>query len=220
MIPTYLSQLLTDGAVLDSDFGHARLECRGIGTLKLPTGRIVACDPAVEPDLPPFAVSVAPGTWPVGVSIAHLPGDDQRISAAWIRLSDATPDQWEYAQREGRPEREAPAYGVDSAIGAFVSAEGAITLAAHLDDDSLDDLAEKMEAHYEPTREWAVVPVPGTDGLELAAFSSGLGDGSYVSYWGYGAGGEIVCLLTDFRIAGRDEPKRRAGRPWWKFWGA
>ena len=218
MIPIYLSQLLTDSVVLGSDFGQARLECRVIGALKLPTGRIVACDPAVEPDLPPFAVSVAPGTWPVGVSIAHLPGDDQRITAAWIRVSDALPVRWEYAQLTGRREREAPAYGVDSATGAFVSAEGAIALAAHLDDDSLDDLVEKMEAQYVPTREWAVVPVPGTDGLDVAAFSSGLGDGSYVSYWGYDGGGEIVCLLTDFRIAGHDEPKRGKGRPWWKFW--
>ena len=218
MIPTYLSQLLSDGAVLDSDFGEARLECREIGELNLPTGRIVACDPMVEPDLPPFAIAVAPGKRPVGVTIAHVAGDDQRISAAWIRVSDAQPVRWEFAQLKGRPEREAPAYGVDSATGAFVSAEGAVALAAHLENDSLDDLAERMEAQYEPTREWAVVPVPGTDGLDFAAFSSGLGDGAYVSYWGYDAGGEIVCLLTDFRIAGHDEPERGGGRPWWKFW--
>jgi hypothetical protein len=220
MIPAYLSQLVTDAPAVSTDLGPGRIECRMIGHLVLPSGRIVACDPAVEPDLPPFVVAVPPGSWPVGVTIAHLPEEDQRIAAAWIRLSHAEPVRWAYAQLAGRPERELPAYGVDSATGAFLSAEGAVALAAQLSDDFIEELQAAMEAEYVPTREWALVPIPGTQGLNVATFSSGLGDGAYVSYWGFDAAGGIACLVTDFEIVGRPDRGARAprGRAWWKFW--
>jgi hypothetical protein len=223
MVPAYLSQLLTDAPAVGTDVGPGRLECRVIGDLNLPSGRIVACDPMVEPDLPPFAETVPPGRWPVGVTIAHAQ-DDQRIAAAWIRVSAAEPVRWTPAQRAGRPQRESPAYGVDSGTGGFVSAEGALVFAAQVDDESVEAFQSALEAEYVPTREWAVVPIAGTDGLNIAAFSSGLGDGSYESFWGYGADGAIVCLLTDFRIveppSGSERASRVEGplRPWWKFW--
>ena len=223
MIPTYLSQLIADAPGVSTELGAARLECRVIGELQLPSGRIIACDPLVEPDLPPFALVVPPGAWPVGVTIVHLP-DDQRIAAGWVRVSAGKPVRWEPAQLAGRPARDAPAYGVDSGTGGFVSAEGAIAFAAQIDDDSIEAFQSTLEAEYVPTREWAVVPIAGTDGLNVAAFSSGLGDGAYVSYWGFDADEGIVCLLTDFRLMER--PARREGsttgegavRPWWKFW--
>ena len=119
-----------------------------------------------------------------------------------------------------QPERELPAYGVDSATGAFVSAEGAVVLAAQLSDDFIEELQAEMEAEYVPTREWALVPIPGTQGLNVATFSSGLGDGAYVSYWGFDAAGGIACLVTDFEIVGRPDRGARAprGRAWWKLW--
>ena len=222
MVPAYLSQLLTDAPEVRTDIGLTRLESRVIGELTLPSGRIIACDPMVEPDLPPFAVTVPPGTWPVGVTIAHAP-DDQRIAAAWIRVSTVEPVRWEAAQRTGRPERESPAYGVDSGIGGFVSPEGAAVFATQLDDDTIETFQTALEAAYVPTREWAVVPIAGTDGLNIAACSSGLGDGSYASFWGYDPEGRVVCLLTDFGIAeatsgSEGESGERAPRPWWKFW--
>lgn len=223
MIPVYLSQLLVDTPEAHTDLGRGQLECRIIGELALPTGRIVACDPVVEPDLPPFAIAVPPGAWPVGVTIARVP-DDERIAAAWIRVSPSLPIRWETAQLVGRPPRESPAYGVDSGTGGFVSAEGAAPFAAYLVDDAIEAFQARMEAEYVPTREWALFPIPGTDGLNVAAFTSGVGDGAYVSYWGYDADGAIACLLTDFRLMGeraaRERPcqEHRRGRPWWKFW--
>jgi hypothetical protein len=58
--------------------------------------------------------------------------------------------------------------------------------------------------------------------LHVALFSSGMGDGAYTSYWGFDAGGEPVCLLTDFDILGRQgsgaAADAAAAKPWWKFW--
>ena len=80
-----------------------------------------------------------------------------------------------------------------------------------------EEAAAAMQAQYADTREWAVLPVPGAAGLDVALFSSGMGDGAYSSYWGFDAGGQAVCLLTDFDILGR-QGEGAAAKPWWKFW--
>ena len=171
-----LMPLLSDAPAVRTRYGTARLECRTIG------------DPR----------AVAPGTWPVWLSIAHLPGDDQRIAAAWLRLAEGLPERWEPALLEGLPDQRDPAYGVDSGTGAFLSAEAAPLLAARLDEGFAKEAAAAMRAQYADTREWAVLPVPGSAGLDVALFSSGMGDGAYASYWGFDAAGQTVCLLTRF----------------------
>ena len=218
MTPSWLSTLLSDAAGVESSGGPARVEVRNIGDLRLPTGRVIACDPIVEPDLRPFALSLPPGTWPVGVTIAHLPGGDQRIAAAWIRASTAPPVRWEAARIAGMGDNPDSAYGVDSGTGGFVSPEAAASLAARVDEGFMDELTAQMESVYVHTRSWAVVPVGGTGGLNVAAFSSGFGDGAYASWWGYDEAGRIACLLTDFGIIGRAADHTIPSRPWWKFW--
>ena len=212
-----LTRLLSDAPAVRTRYGTARLECRTIGDLHLPSGRVVACDALVEPALPPFARAVAPGSYPVWLSIAHLPGDDQRIAAAWLRLAEGLAEQWEPALLEGLPDQRDPAYGVDSGTGAFLSAEAAPLLASRLDDDFAEEAAAAMQAQYADTREWAILPAPGAAGLHVALFSSGMGDGAYSSYWGFDAGGQAVCLLTDFDMVGR-QGEGAATKPWWKFW--
>lgn len=34
----------------------------------------------------------------------------------------------------------------------------------------------------------------------IAMFSSGWGDESYPSFWGYDENGEVACLVTDFLV--------------------
>ncbi len=218
MTPSWLSTLLSNAAGVESNGGPVRLEVRDIGELKLPSGRVIACDPVVEPDLRPFALSLPPGTWPVGITIAHFPGADQRIAGAWIRASRSLPVRWEPARIAGMGDSPDTAYGVDSGTGGFVSPEAAASLAARLDDAFMDELTAQMDSVYVHTRSWAVVPVPGTDGLNVVAFSSGFGDGAYGSYWGYDDAGTIACLLTDFGVIGRGGRDSTPARPWWKLW--
>ena len=67
--------------------------------------------------------------------------------------------------------------------------------------DTFDEtLADVMEQTYANTRSWGEVIVDSASGLNVIAFSSGWGDGTYDSYWGLNSGGEAVCLLTDFRV--------------------
>jgi hypothetical protein len=221
MIPAYLSTLLEDGVRAESSQGPVRLEQRAIGELRLPSGRIVACDAVVEPEYPAFTRTVTPGVYGVHLAIAHHDDGDQRIAAAWLRLAAGAPTRWELAEHAGRAGKPA-SYGVDSGTGAFLSAEAAAAVARCLDAGFAEAAADAMEANYLDTRDWAVLAVPETDGLDVALFSSGLGDGSYVSYWGLDARGEAVCLLTDFGLLeAADAPDAEgaaARQPWWKLW--
>ena len=67
-----------------------------------------------------------------------------------------------------------------------------------------DVLGPEMEKSADPSDpadpgRWAVHRVPGSE-LEVAVFAAGLGDGAYRSWWGLGAGGQAVSLVTDFGL--------------------
>jgi hypothetical protein len=202
--------------------GELRVEHREIGRLRLPSGRVVAADPFVEPNAPPFSRHVTPGAYPVRLAIVHYPKDhDQRVAAAWLAFSDRPVVTWEPARLEARPPGtagEPAAYAVDSATGAFLSAEAAAEFGSQIDDTLVDAVTEQMEVNYVPTWNWSIVRV-GED-LDFAAFSSGLGDGTYASYWGLDREGAAVVLLTDFGLLEPPDGLRPArSKPWWKFWG-
>lgn len=213
---------LQDGARVTSDAGELTIEHREIGSLRLPSGRVVAADAIVEAALPPFARRVVPGRYPVRLAIAHIgAARDQRVALAWVAFAQAPVARWEPARLEGRPASEDPAegsaYGVDSGTGSFLSPEAAAPFTALVLNGFDERVSAPMEATYADTRNWAVVEVG--EGLDVALFSSGYGDGAYASYWGLDEAGAPVLLVTDFGLL--DPPRgasREGRRPWWKLW--
>jgi hypothetical protein len=204
--------------------GEILIERREIGRLRLPSGRIVAADAMVEPTLPAFDRAVEPGEYPVHLAIAHFrKGGDQRIAAAWLVFGSNAIARWvptrldATARRQPKP-GEPAAYGVDSGTGSFLSPEAAASMTAQLSDEFAERVAEQMHATYVHTREWAMVELPGQ--LNLALFSSGLGDGAYASFWGLDADDKPVVLLTDFGLLDVPEELRptKAAKAWWRFW--
>jgi hypothetical protein len=76
----------------DGADAEAVVELRDAGSLHLATGQLVACDPFWAPDsLAPFRAAVAPGRYPVTLSIArvdrpallHLAEGRRRRVAKW-----------------------------------------------------------------------------------------------------------------------------------------
>ncbi len=57
-------------------------------------------------------------------------------------------------------------------------------------------ILEDMIKNYVDTRCWTNYKVDELG--NIITFSSGFGDGSYPSYWGYDEKDEICCLVTDF----------------------
>ena len=96
-------------------------------------------------------------------------------------------------------------YPVDSGTGCFMDLKAAGVLRKRKRDDRgySDRLIKAGRSVYVHTRDWADFRLEAETGLNLVFFSSGFGDGTYASYWGFDAAGELACLVTDFRVLTR-----------------
>lgn len=57
-----------------------------VGKLYLPSGRLIACDPAIPDDLP-FEQAFSPGAYPVDVMIVHIREHLSPFRSLWFRFS-------------------------------------------------------------------------------------------------------------------------------------
>ena len=207
------------------------IEVTSIGELDVSTGAIVACDPLVSLSrAQPFTRRVAPGRY--RVELALRDGD---VLFATLVISDTPIARWVPALCPGEEpvDNRVPGYPVDAGTGCFVDAATAAAwarvtdawesanvervIASGVDPANADawhaamrerdaerpDLLGRLHAAgYHKGRAGVVVPVEGGN---LAAFSSGAGDGVYSSYWALDAAGNAVALLTDFGLLGTDD---------------
>jgi hypothetical protein len=177
-----------------------------VGDVVLPTGRVVGCDPLVSAgSAEPFTVTVAPGRFPLRgwVAVEHVQGAevDRHTAALQLVVHDEPIARWEPALLPGQ---EVAALDEDEFFVHPVDA-GASTLA---DEVALAALAgweyERVEAAFVPPR---MPAAPGalcavTDeatGANVIAVSAG--DGSYPTFVGYTAGGEVAAFVTAFLVA-------------------
>jgi len=191
--------------------------CR-LGKLYLPSGRLIACDPAIPDDLP-FEHPFPPGAYPVDVAIVHIQehlsplrsvwfqlwkrfSEDTRIALAAVVFQEAIPTRWEPAHLTGQlprhSERDTYSYGVDSASGCFMDQRAAKTI-VNEDLDLFEDL--DVVAENPPDQPmWMDLHFRQAEPLNIIAFHSGWGDGSYASYIGYTAENTVGRVVTDFAV--------------------
>lgn len=218
-----------------------------IGEVILPSGQIVACDPLMDLDLEdPFVMPVAPGHYPVILSLAGFPATgERRIACAKLQITQKEPLRWEVATIYPDRPADYQAYGVDSGTGSFLDLEAAqiikklsepdpvayrnackegkeaawklISEASYRFEEEYCDLViAQMEANeqrygddaypYDRKGDWANLTIDNSTGANVITFSTGWGDGGYVSYWGYDATDDIACLVTDFALFHEEEP--------------
>src|SRR5262249_34373797 len=114
-------------------FGSATLRVMEAGELVLPTGRIVACDPAYTRSAsdPADTRAVPPGRYPVQLALLARhgrPANDpfcERVACARVLFQDVPVERWEMALQPGwDPSTLQPGYflgyGVDGGKGCFV----------------------------------------------------------------------------------------------------
>jgi len=205
--------LFTPGSTFAYDSGTVgTIQVADGGELWLPTGQVVACDPFVSlgrGETEPFTVSVEPGRYRVEAAVATLTEPDEppsdephlRVAAARLVVRDEPTVHWEPALCPGQDpaalgEDEFYGYGVDAGAGCFYDAAADASFPeAEGDEGPLWDAFESSG--------WAPGPhlVTAPDsGHNLAAFSSGWGDGAYPTWIGRSAAGEVTCYLTDFFV--------------------
>ncbi|MEM8536041.1 MAG: DUF4241 domain-containing protein [Chloroflexota bacterium] len=180
---------------------------QSIGTVTLPSGQLMACDPSYlisHKNLVPFVRTVAPGTYPVTLALVDYlvdqsvtPGD---ITCARIDFSSETPTAWELAVLPDQDPRTLPlgslfGFGVDGGMACFLdgAARQQIT-----EQRTWDSTLRQLEFP------WTHILLDPTSGANLVAFKAGYGDGYYPSYWGLDEEGQITCFIIDFLILVKD----------------
>jgi hypothetical protein len=193
---SFADAFTTGNRFVDELDGTIEVATKIIGELKLPTGRIVACDPFTTDFASanePLAGAAPTGVFPVEVALATYGNGDTRVACVRVRFADEPAVRW---QDPGQPDQldtaQGPTsgYGVDTGTGCFfdAAAVGAVDSDAWL---------AAMEATQVPTWGWHVDELATAN---VVMFSTGFGDGIYASYWGFDAAGRVVELVTDFRV--------------------
>jgi len=211
-----LDQALQDGLTVATKHGIVTLRHFHAGDLIVTSGYIVACDPgwADVDTTKPFATPIAPGRYPVILSIQHTIKryqsgyrDYQSVAFATLRLHERRPVRWELATLPGedlssREEGWIPGYSVDSGTGCFMDADAARNFVQRLSTDPAYQMVfdEEMQNNYVDTWSWVSLTLEPETPANLIAFSAGAGDGVYATYFGYDADDAAVCLITDFAL--------------------
>jgi hypothetical protein len=131
------------------------VEDRVIGTLKVTSGQIVACDPLAMSNPTALTLTVPKGAFPITLYIAHYENGDQRIAAARVDFSSSMPGRWEIALIPGQdPSKLKPGhffgYPVDSGTGAFMDLEAAKELDARMsrEHEYFQHVCKQMDENY------------------------------------------------------------------------
>lgn len=207
-ISSRLDDAFDDGHTFATEIGDGTLHPFVASHLVVTSGRLIAADAFIWMAGLELARTVAPGRYPVSLSVAELPNGNRRVAYARVQFQDRTPARWEMAVPAGKqladlkPD-EAYGYPVDSATGCFMDSDSQRVLSEMTGRENKrfnDRLIAALMGGGPGGALWATLQIPGGNGGNLVAFQSGWGDGFYVSYWGLDADDQPVCLVTDFGI--------------------
>lgn len=203
--PDYYETAFVTGTTMKA--GDAAIQFLGIniGTLKISSGQVVICDPLhIDEYGIPFTKTFPIGEFPVQLSIMSA-GDEESIAFARIRFNDEPVIKWEPALREKQAEvafggEDNPElYCVDGGVAIFLDKDAVNTIDKDMAANFDGPLFAEMYKHHHIGWRYAMYDVQK---LNLAAFTTGLGDGCYRSYIGYDANGKPCRLITDFGLLG------------------
>jgi hypothetical protein len=171
-----------------------------IGNVRISSGRIIACDPMhIDEYGIPFTQTFPTGEFPVQLAIANVEGEETNAFVR-IKFSDEPVVRWEFAlQKDQSPipfgGLKSYGYGVDGGTGIFID-EAAAKIVNQDDLRNFEaPMFKEMMKHYHGGWKFTMYNFGQHN---LAAFSTGLGDGRYSTYIGFDAKGQPCRLLTDF----------------------
>lgn len=200
----HCTEAFAQNGTFDVDGKNATVSVHQLGSVHLPSGRLVACDPATCAGAEPFKFELAPGDYPVSIAVAEFK-DDQRVAYARVQFADADPVSWDLAltiseDRSKLKRGEYFGYGVDAGIGCFMSYESALLIQAADSDEISENIADEMGNTYRHTWSWTNHMIDRDKRLNTVVFSSGWGDGFYPSFISYDERGALISLVTEFFV--------------------
>jgi hypothetical protein len=196
------------------------IEMLNIGLLKVPTGKVVVCDPLVVPNMPPLNKTAPTGEFPIKLYIAKTKKSGDRFAIAKLEFDSRKADKWVLALRDGedisdlKDSTDFFGFAVDAGLGGIFDYKAGLEY-----NKFIDDLMEKnpnsnvyndfFEAEFKKNAknpndssdygDWINFRLPNSE-LNITMFQSGYGDGVYPAYWGMTKNNEIVSLVIDFQV--------------------
>ena len=163
-----------------------------LGDVRLPSGRVVIGEYLLDTEGLSFEMTVEPGEYPVHATLARYHDQDSdQVASATLTLSSEATVRWE----------ESGVIAVDGGSTTIVSREGVEAIAGDFERDesawqASDDLMfESLAAH-----DYLATEVGIEGNLNLAHFSSGVGDGGYPVFVGYDAEDRPTRIVVDFLL--------------------
>ncbi|MEW2315009.1 DUF4241 domain-containing protein [Streptomyces bauhiniae] len=207
MRPRHLNELFTAGARFTADEVYTVRDPIEAGTLRLPSGRLVARDPAYGACAEDggFTVTAPAGSYPVQLASAGYTAEHwgrtiviDEYTAVRVLVSERPAVTWELALLQDQDERllrdgEFYGFGVDSGTGCFVDASMAGELGQRFREGRVAGAQEESDNGVSIVDDLAT-------GTNLIAFPSGRGDGSYPVWIGRDADGDVACFVADMLI--------------------
>lgn len=199
--------------------------CYPLGTVSLPTGELIGCDPLVylDDNADSYYIKAPAGEFPVELCIVEpFNGDCARYAAMRIKYSDKRAVRYELAltgredpnEIAGFEDGDYFGFPVDAGLGCFCDREVQRAFTAFDDEmyekndedfNLYDDyMAELFAESYKADPSWQReggdfinFTVPGTE-YHIPICNSGFGDGMYPVYWGYDEDGNICQTVMQF----------------------
>lgn len=211
---------LAPGMDLNDYFSKKEFDVLEIGSISLPSGKLVAGDPL---GFLPYSETIAfkqtfpTGRYPVCLSVFHSEEYGDRYLAAKLTLTQEKPVQFQLAlkgKERAADLKEGEFFGiwVTTGLAALCDAKTQKQLQSfaaawhkeHPDGNLYDDyFAALFEESYRthpkyqrPGGDWAYWS--GGKGLDMLMFNSGFGDGVYPCYLGYDRKGKLCCAVLQF----------------------
>jgi hypothetical protein len=200
----------------------AKLTVRDLGNLRVPSGRVGACDPFVNLSYP-LVVQVPHGDYPVRVTVADVSEeqDGSHLREAYLSLvlSEA-----ESVTVEAAPDTDGPpppghyfTVGVDAGTVAFVDAEAVVHCMPDaetwyeglFESDDPNSWFSLMDSDEPQPAGTANIVMPlATNGENVVLSHSGWGDGFYRLLQTKDADGNLTGIHIDLAVVGRfdEEP--------------
>lgn len=204
-----VEQFFSDGAKHRWPGGRmSTIEVVRVGDVRLPTGKLVVCDPGwlTRRFTGQVAADLAPGSYPVELSVVHLPRANprlptKRVTAARVLVSSERVDAWEPAWPPKDADRgTAGGFAVDGGQGCFTDLATSPFLAEYLGDRARSGAVISSVLDHQ----WAIVEDEETAG-NMVVFDCGMGDGDYAVWVGRAADGAIAQVAADLELLWHSE---------------
>ncbi|MCI5056916.1 MAG: DUF4241 domain-containing protein [Flavobacteriales bacterium] len=203
----------------DKLFGR-KLHKLEIGDLKVPTGKLLVCDPLahLRKEVEPYYVQVTPGEYPITVLVVEVEEDHYRYVAVKVKFTQELAVEYSEAlvgseDLNNLEEGDYFGFGVDAGLATIIDEKTRDEFCyfrnewekknkgANIYDDYFASEFKKSfnenPVFQRDAGDWINFKIPNTD-LNIPMIQSGFGDGVYPAYFGFDKDGMPADLVVQF----------------------